>query len=82
MAEHRKTGPARHKPKVSAAARQGRIAALVIAGTGVLWLVAQYLGGAGKIPGRYMMLVDLAALAAFLWALIVTWRIWRIRDGK
>ena len=60
-------------------ARQGRIAALVIALTGVLWLLAQMLLPRLGIGIRYAVLVDLCALAAFAWALIVVYRIWRRR---
>ncbi len=59
--------------------RQGRIVASVVALTMILWLVAQSAGGRLGLPGRYAFLVDLLALAGFLWALIVTWRIWRKR---
>lgn len=59
--------------------RQGRIVALVIALTMILWLVAQSAGAWLGLPGRYAFLVDLFALAGFLWALIVTWQIWRKR---
>lgn len=59
--------------------RQGRIVALVIAGTMILWFVAQSAGAWLGLAGRYAFLVDLFALAGFLWALIVTWRIWRRR---
>jgi uncharacterized membrane protein len=66
-------------------ARQGRIAALVIAGTMLIWLGAQWLGPALNMPGRYAVLIDLAAMAAFFWALVVTYQIWRKRraaDGR
>ena len=59
--------------------RQGRIVALVIALTMILWFVAQWAGDWLGLPGRYAFLVDLFALAGFLWALIVTWQIWRKR---
>ena len=59
--------------------RQGRIVALVIALTMILWLVAQSAGDWLGLPGRYAFVVDRFALAGFLWALIVTWRIWRKR---
>ena len=45
----------------------------------VLWLAAQWLGPALGLPGRYAFLFDMAALAAFVWALVVTYRIWRAR---
>ena len=59
--------------------RQGRIASLVIAGTMILWIAAQWIGGKLGLPDRYAFLIDLFALAGFLWALIVTWQIWRKR---
>lgn len=61
-------------------ARQTRTVSLVIAGTMVLWLVAQWIGGKIGLPERYVFLFDLLALAGFLWALIVTWQIWRKRN--
>jgi len=60
-------------------ARQGRIAALVIAGTMLLWLGAQWLGGWLGLPDRYAFLFDFAALAGLFWALVVTYQIWRAR---
>ncbi len=58
-------------------ARQARVVSLVIAGTMILWMAAQWLGGKLGLPERYVFLFDLFALAGFLWALIVTWQIWR-----
>ncbi|MFE3837704.1 DUF5337 domain-containing protein [Pseudogemmobacter sonorensis] len=60
---------------------KARLVALVIAGTMVLWMVAQWLGGRIGLDVRYVFLFDLAALAAFIWALAVTWQIWRARRG-
>ncbi len=62
-----------------ALARQGRLVALVIAATVILWLAAQWLGGWLGLPVRYVFLFDLAALAGFVWALFATWQIWRRR---
>ena len=62
-----------------ALARQGRLVALVIAGTMILWFLAQWIGRALGLEARYVFLFDLAALAGFLWALIVTFQIWRKR---
>ncbi|MEO0991200.1 MAG: DUF5337 domain-containing protein [Pseudomonadota bacterium] len=56
-----------------------RTVALVIAGTMILWIGAQWLGGALGWPARYVFLFDFAALAAMFWALVVTWQIWRKR---
>lgn len=62
-----------------ALARRARMVALVVAGTMLLWLIAQWLGPAAGLPGRYAFLFDLAALAAFVWAFYVTYQIWRRR---
>jgi hypothetical protein len=59
--------------------RQARLVAIVIAVTMVLWVALQWLGGRLGLPERYVFLLDLFALAGFLWALIVTWQIWRKR---
>ena len=64
-----------------AAVRQGRMVALVIAGTVMLWLAAQWIGGWLGLPSRFVYLFDLAALAGFLSALIVTFGLWRRRNG-
>lgn len=60
-------------------ARQGRIVALVIAGTMIGWIVAQWLGKQVGMDNRFAVLIDLAALAGFFWALVVTLQIWRNR---
>jgi hypothetical protein len=61
-------------------ARQARLVAFVIAGTMIAWMALQWLGGQMGWETRFVFLFDLAALAAFFWALIVTYRIWR--QGK
>jgi len=58
---------------------QARLAATVMAGTMLLWMAVQWLGGRLGWEARYVFLFDFAALAAFFWALVVTWRIWRSR---
>ena len=60
-------------------AAQSRLVGLVIVGTVVLWMGAQWLGGELGWQARYVFLFDLAALAAFIWALVVTFRLWRRR---
>jgi len=66
-----------------ALARKGRVAALVIAGAMLIWLAAQWIGPQLGLAGRYALLVDFAALAAFVWAFIVALQIRRARrqDG-
>ncbi len=61
-------------------AAQARLVAFVIAGTMILWMAAQWLGGAMGWEARYVFLFDLAAMAAFLWAMVVTYQIWRGRQ--
>lgn len=62
-------------------ARQARLVAIVLAVTMVLWMGAQLLGGQLGLETRFAFLFDLAAIAAFVWALVVTYRIWRGRRG-
>jgi Family of unknown function (DUF5337) len=58
----------------------GRQAALVCAVAAILWIGAQWLGPSLGLPGQYAILFDLMALAAFVWAMVVTFRVWR-RQG-
>jgi threonine/homoserine/homoserine lactone efflux protein len=59
--------------------RQARVVAIVIAATMILWMVAQWVGGELGLEARYAFLFDFLALAGFLWAMIVTFQIWRKR---
>jgi len=56
---------------------QMRQVALVIAVAALAWVALQWLAARGGWNPRYVVLGDLAAGAAFIWALIVTLRIWR-----
>ena len=60
-------------------AKRARLVALVIAGTIIAWMGAQWLGGAAGLPARYVFLFDFAAIGALIWALAVTWQIQRRR---
>ena len=62
--------------KARALARQGRTVALVIAGSGLLALFAPALRAQFGLSFRVEGLLYLAAMGGFLWALIVTFRIW------
>lgn len=62
-------------------ARQARMVGIVLAGTMILWMGAQWLGGQFGWQTRFVFLFDLAAIAAFLWAMVVTYQIWRGRRG-
>ena len=59
--------------------RQARLVSLVIAATMILWMLAQWIGGKMGLPDRYVFLFDLFALAGFLWAIFVTFQLWRKR---
>ena len=70
------TGPSAHDIKRG---RQVRLVAVVIAATMILWMGGQWLGGHFGWETRYVFLFDLAAIAGFIWALAVTYQIWRGR---
>ncbi|MFT4958979.1 MAG: hypothetical protein ACI92Z_000051 [Paracoccaceae bacterium] len=63
-------------------ARKGRHAALIIAGSMVLWVGAQWAGPVLGMPGRYALLFDLAALAALIYAMVNIYQIWRLRQNN
>ncbi|WP_114966778.1 DUF5337 domain-containing protein [Alkalilacustris brevis] len=62
--------------------RQGRIAALVIAVSGLAAIFAPLLVQVAGLPVRFEFLIYLLALAGFAWALIVTFQIWRARQDN
>jgi hypothetical protein len=66
-------------PQIQMRVAQGRLAGLSIALTGVLWVLATWAGEHWDWPQRTRALFDLAALAGFGFAMIVTYRIWRAR---
>ena len=59
--------------------RQIRRAAIVMAVTMVAWMAAQYIGGQLGWPTRVVFLFDLAAIGALVWALVVTYWVWKER---
>jgi cation transport ATPase len=63
-------------------AAQARLAAVVVAAAMAAWIVAQWLGSQMGWQARFVFLFDFAALAAFVWAFVVTWRVWRSRRGN
>ncbi|MDG3040772.1 DUF5337 domain-containing protein [Roseicyclus marinus] len=58
---------------------QIRLAAIVMAATMILWMGASFLGGQLGLPPRFAFLFDLAAIAALVWALFVTYWVWKAR---
>ena len=63
-------------------ARKGRLAALVIAGTGVFWILATIAGGWLALDQRVRALFDLMALGGFVLALVLIYQLWRMRQGN
>ena len=59
--------------------KQTRLAGTVLVMTMILWMGAQVVGGEMGWAPRYVLLIDLAALAGFLWGLVTTYQIWRKR---
>lgn len=62
-------------------ARKGRVASMVIAGTAVFWILANLIGGFLDLTPRVRALFDLIAGAGFVFALVMIFQIWRLRNG-
>jgi membrane protein implicated in regulation of membrane protease activity len=60
-------------------AQKGRTARLVIAGSMLIWFGMQWAAVELHISSRYMLLLELAVMAAMAWSLVVTFQIWRMR---
>lgn len=67
--------------QIAADRAQARLVAVVLAVTALLWLGLQWAGAQLDWPAKYAYLVDLSAIGAFVWSLLVTWRIWRRRNA-
>lgn len=65
-----------------AIAAKGRHIGLVIAGTMLLWLLAQVVGPRLGLELRYAILFDLLALAGFVYAGINIYKLWRMRQDS
>jgi len=63
-------------------ARAGRRAAMVIAGTAILWVAATMIGTKFGLTQRQLALFDLMALGGFLWAVWMIYNIWRARQDN
>ncbi len=59
--------------------RKGRITGSVIAAGGVLAILAPWLVQVLSLPLRYEMLFYFFSLAAFVWAFVSIYQIWRLR---
>jgi hypothetical protein len=68
-----------HSPHERRLRGQIRLAAIVMAATMVLWMGAQFIGGQLGLPARFVFLFDLAAIAALVWSLFVTYWVWKAR---
>ena len=69
-------------PQQQRVSGQTRLVAVVLAGTMLLWMAVQVVGSEMGWDPRFVFLFDFAALAAFLWALVVTYQIWRARRDQ
>ena len=72
----------RPTPDDMATARQARLVAIVFIVTILGWFLAQLIGAQVGLDARYAILLDLCALAAFVWGLVVTYQIWRKRRAE
>ena len=62
--------------------RQGRIVALVIAGAGIIAILAPWLVQVLGLQARFEFLFYLASLGAFVWALVVALRMLRSDNNQ
>jgi len=63
-------------------ARKARMVGIVIAATMIIWLGVNFVGRQMGLDGSYALLFDFAALAAFVWALVNIYQIWRARQDS
>ncbi len=59
--------------------RKGRNTGLVIAAGGIAAILAPWIVQGLGLPMRFEMLIYLGALAAFVWALVNIYQLWRMR---
>lgn len=57
--------------------RQGRIIAITIAVAGLLSIFAPVIVQVLGLAPRFEILLYLISLAAFIWSLVVTWKLWQ-----
>ena len=59
--------------------KEGRLIALVIAGSVLFWSLMQGVAPYFEISARYMLLIDFFTLAALAWSLISLYKMFRSR---
>lgn len=69
-------------PKRTDDRAQVKLVSFVLVATMGGWLILQEIGRQYGWPARFALLFDLAALAGFAYALIITYRIWRRRQHE
>lgn len=57
--------------------KQGRTIAITIAAAGMLSIFAPWLTASLGLAPRFEILFYLISLAAFIWSLVVTWKLWQ-----
>ena len=62
--------------------KQGRVIAIVIAGSVLFWSILQGAAPTLQISPRYMFLIDFFTLAALAWAMISLYKIVRSRRER
>jgi hypothetical protein len=80
-----KNSPAQSQPAQGQPAQglgRPQRAGLAIAGLMLGYILVQLIGAEYNWPLKYTLLVDLFALAGFIWALAVVYKIWRARHSK
>jgi hypothetical protein len=70
------------KPTDQDVARAGRTAAIVIAIAGLLSIFAPLITRTLGLAPRFEMLLYLMSLGAFIWSLVVTWKLWQKTRDK
>ena len=63
-------------------AQRGRLLAIVIAGTMLFWLAAQWIGPRIGLAGEYAVLIDLVVMAAFVMTIYNGLQLWRKRHNN
>ncbi len=71
--------PDNHTPETQ---REGRNVAITIAGAGLLSILAPEIVGTLGLEPRFEILLYLFSLAAFFWALVMTWKLWQKTRSK